>query len=321
MDLENFHVSELFEHSKFRYDDRVEVVKQYFSEMKGFTVSIEPMFDVEFHKMYIDAYTNRTKDFVNTNVISDKLLQMHPLNLLALTLKAEARVGHELFKFVTTQSIYDAYDEFAVAECLTGLEKKTDAMKHYQISAEKGCVLAEHKLGTIYFNGDTDLKVTPNKKEAVKYFTRAAEKGFALSQYTLGYQYNLGDGVKKDRELSVKYYRMAAEQGYSVAEYKMGHCYENGIGLEENLEEAKRWYSRASQKGHEPAQNALDLLISKIEHDRLESESETGAVTASYGTIVENSKSVIRTSQPSLLSRARANVFKNNQILSKSEEK
>jgi hypothetical protein len=314
-DLENFNLEAKYDVNKFRFDLSHEDAHEIIQSLEGFVICIEPLFDPDFQKIYADAYTNRTKDFITSNILADKLLGMYPLNLQALALKGEARVGHEMFKFVISQPIYDANDEFAVAECYTSLGKKEEGLKLYQKSADQGCMYAEHKLGSLYFNGDADLKIAINKKEAVIWFLSAADRGFALSQYTLAYCYYLGDGIVKNRDLSVKYYHLAAEQGYSVAEHKLGHFYENAIGVEENFEEARKWYSRAASKGHEAAINALDLLISKIEHERssqLGSESQN-----TYGTITENSKQVTRTSHPSLLQRQRTNIFKNNQIMNK----
>lgn len=307
-DIEELNLIEKFDPKKLRMDLTLNLLKEEFEKIEGFTLTIENIDNPEFYKTYSDAYSNKTKDFLRTNVLADKLLKTYPLNLLALTLKAEARVGHELFKFISQQPVYDAFDEFAVAESLYQLQKKQEGITLLKSSADKGCPYAEHKLGFLYFNGDNDLKIAPNKREGIKYIQRAAAKGLALSQYFLGYCYYSGDGIKKDKTLAVDYYRLAAEQGYAVAEHKLGHCFENAFGVDEDLEEARKWYNRAAQKGHEGAASALDLLVSKIDHERGGSVS-----TGTYGSVIENTntKALQRTTQPSLLVRARAAIVTN----------
>jgi TPR repeat protein len=264
-------ISEI-QYSKFRIDDTTRHIHMEIQQCDGFQLSIEPYIDEEFFKIYRDAYTNRTKDFAMTNILADKLLRIYPLNLQALSLKAEAREGHDLFKFIVKQPCYDEYDEFAIAEAFLYLKQKQQAYSLYVSSSDKGCMYSQHKLGTIYFNGDPELKIPQNKKEALNYFLKAAGKGLALSQYNIGYCYYLGDGVPKDKQKAVSFYRMAAEQGYAVAEYKLGHCFENAIGVEENYDEAEKWYKRAAQKGHDGAMSALDLLMSKVQHEKEEKE-------------------------------------------------
>lgn len=258
--------------SKFRVEDSSKQIEIEISNLEGFLICIEPYYDESFSKVYMDAYTNRTKDFAMTNILADKLLRKYPLNLQALALKAEAREGHEGFRAIVTQPVYDEYDQFAIAESYLFLKHKEEAYSLYLSSSAKGCMYSQHKLGTIYFNGDPELKIPQNKKEALTYFLSAANKGLALSQYNIGYCYYLGDGVPKDKGKAVQFYRLAAEQGYAVAEYKLGHCYENGIGLEEDFESAEKWYKRAAQKGHDGAMSALDLLVSKMHHEREEKE-------------------------------------------------
>ena len=68
-------------------------IKEEIEEFKGFPISIEPLFDPDIYKIFSDAYCNKTKDLTATNYAADKILKLYPLNLLALCLKAESRVG------------------------------------------------------------------------------------------------------------------------------------------------------------------------------------------------------------------------------------
>lgn len=252
---------------KLRIDTSMASMEAKLNAISGLTISIEPSKNPEFEKLYADAYNNRNKNWQNTLSACEKLLKQYPLSLLLQVLKAECLIGlkevlkaHSIIDNVTKQPIYDSSDEFAVAEAYFLSETKEECYKYYRASAEKGNPYAEHKLGTIFYNGDEVLKVEKNKKEAFKYFVRAAQKGVAMSQYNVAYCYFTGDAVSRNKEEAVKWFKLAAEQGYTVAEYKLGSCYEIGSGVEVNMDEARKYYHRAAAKGHEAAIAALDLL-------------------------------------------------------------
>jgi hypothetical protein len=252
---------------KLRVDLNISSMATKLNGVTGLTICIEPSKNREFDRVYSEAYNNRNKNWQNTITTCEKLLKTYPLSLLLQVLKAECLIGlkevlkaHQITDNVVKQPIYDANDEFAVGEAYYLSENKELCLKYYKSSAEKGNQYAEHKLGTIYYNGDEVLKIDKNKKEAFRYFLKAAQKGVAMSQYNVAYCYFTGDAVQRNKEEAVKWFKLAAEQGYTVAEYKLGSCYEIGSGVEVNIEEAKKWYQRAAAKSHEAATAALDLL-------------------------------------------------------------
>lgn len=255
------------EANKLRIDPSLTTMVNKLNAIGGLTISIESSKNEEFDKFYAEAYNNRNKNWQNTLTLVERYLKIYPLSLLLQALKAECLIGlkevlkaHQILNNVVKQPIYDSYDEFAVGEAYYLGETKEESLKYYKLSVEKGNMYAEHKFGTLYYNGDENLKIEKNKKEAFKYFQRAASKGVAMSQYNVAYCYFTGDAVQRNKEEAVKWFKLAAEQGYTVAEYKLGSCYEIGSGVEINLEEAKKYYQRAAAKGHEAAIAALDLL-------------------------------------------------------------
>jgi len=253
--------------NKLRIDPSLAPMVNKLNAIGGLTISIESSKNEEFDKFYAEAYNNRNKNWSNTLTSCEKFLKIYPLSLLLQVLKAECLIGlkevlkaHQILDNVIKQPVYDSYDEFAVGEAYYLGETKEESLKFYKLSSEKGNMYAEHKLGTIYYNGDENLKIEKNKKEAFKHFQRAAQKGVAMSQYNVAYCYFTGDAIQRNKEEAVKWFKLAAEQGYTVAEYKLGSCYEIGSGIDINLEEAKKYYQRAATKGHEAAIAALDLL-------------------------------------------------------------
>lgn len=66
--------------------------------------------------------------------------------------------------------------------------------------AERGDAAAENALGLLYAQGDEKQAVKPDEREAARWFTRAAEHGSVLAQSKLGSLYFSGRGLPKDND-------------------------------------------------------------------------------------------------------------------------
>lgn len=271
--IDENNLSTIVEYKKVRFEKTC--IEKFFSDIKN----IEPNLSLEtksneFMSCFLETYYNRMKDPVYLESSYEKLSKESPMSLLTLLIKAEIQKiskekdekfkATETYKRMISQIPYDSYDEFAISEAHAGLNKKEESFNFLKQAAYHGNMLAKHKLGTIYFNGDIGLGITQNKTEGIKWFRASCEVGCPLSQYSLGYCYYLGDGVPKDRNEAAHYYLISAKQGYTIAEHKLANCLENGIGMDENLEEARTYYEKAASKGYEPALQALALLVEKI---------------------------------------------------------
>ena len=73
---------------------------------------------------------------------------------------------------------------------------------------------AQTILGIMYEKGEG---VTENHKEAIKWYQLAAEKGDADAQYKLGLMYSNGEGVLQDNKEAAKWFQLAVEKGNILA--------------------------------------------------------------------------------------------------------
>jgi uncharacterized protein len=74
---------------------------------------------------------------------------------------------------------------------------------------------AQMALGLMYEKGDG---VTKDFKEAVKLYQLAAEKGDSDAQYKLGLMYSNGEGVSKNYKEAAKLFQLALEKGNLLAQ-------------------------------------------------------------------------------------------------------
>ncbi|KAJ3107753.1 hypothetical protein HDU97_003423 [Phlyctochytrium planicorne] len=84
------------------------------------------------------------------------------------------------------------------------------ALKHYLESAKKGLSVAQHNVGSIYFNGTDDRKVPRDVQSAIEFWKMAASQRFVLSQINLARLYLLGvkeadPPIKQDLSLARRY--------------------------------------------------------------------------------------------------------------------
>lgn len=154
--------------------------------------------------------------------------------------------------FKTNQS--DAHSIYRLGKCLYETGNYKEAVKYYQLAAEKGDPSAQAQLGYCYSNGQG---VNYNKQVAIKWYHLAANQGDPIAQFNLGCCYQNGEGVFENKKEAVKWFRLAAEQGNPYAQYNLANCYYYGKGIAENKKEAVRWYRKAAELGAADAQYNL----------------------------------------------------------------
>lgn len=176
----------------------------------------------------------------------------------------------------------DADAQFNVGLAYYNQKDYANAVKWYELAAEKDYALAQNNLGVCY---DKGTGVKKNPVEAAKWYGKAAEQGMAIAQHNLGYCYYHGLGVEKDYDEAYKWYRKAAEQGnksaisklyywptskieklrmlanlgHAESQYLLAVSYAKGEGVKQNMEEAAKWYKKAAEQGHTKAKAALGL--------------------------------------------------------------
>ena len=76
-----------------------------------------------------------------------------------------------------------------------------------------------------------------------------AEAGNVVAQKKLGWMYYDGEGVLQDYKESVKWYRLAAAQGSGDAQSSLGWMYEKGWGVIQDNTLAHMWYNLGNANG------------------------------------------------------------------------
>lgn len=120
-----------------------------------------------------------------------------------------------------------------------------------KLEAEKGEVIAQHRLAVFYHLGRGTEK---DETEAARWCRKAAEQGLPVAQYTLGQTLRLGEGVSPDLKEAFVWYMKAAKQGNIDAEHALSVCYQEGDGVKANEEEARKWRRLAAEHGEPRSQ-------------------------------------------------------------------
>lgn len=90
-------------------------------------------------------------------------------------------------------------------------------------------------------------------KEAVKWYEMAANRGDGYSAYSLGHIY-FEDGPNENEEKAAHWFKIAAEKGEPDAQYKLSLMYFNGNGgLRKDYKEAARLCRLAANQDHPKA--------------------------------------------------------------------
>lgn len=136
------------------------------------------------------------------------------------------------------------------------VETVREAMKFFQVAAEKGHGLAQLNLGALYGGG----KIGPaDYATALKWFTLAAKQNVPHAACRVGDYYFYGRGVTADKEEAVKWFEQEAKNQCGHAEYMLGQCAEAAS----KNEEALNWYRQAGTNGFVEAQSALGYRLSE----------------------------------------------------------
>jgi hypothetical protein len=121
--------------------------------------------------------------------------------------------------------------------------------------AMQGDAIAQHDLGTIYYNGEG---VTQDYSEAMKWLRKSADQGLADSQFFLGVMYDKGLGVPHDSTEAVEWTSRAAKQGHGGALIELGCMYALGHDVPQDFEQAYAWLSLAAYQGDNDATKLRD---------------------------------------------------------------
>ena len=113
---------------------------------------------------------------------------------------------------------------------------------------ENAMVKDPNDLFILAYYGRALLKAE-RKVEALRMVQKSADGGNPMGLRMLGNAYENGDGVPANKAKGVALYRQAAEQGFTWAEFDLGRVLLNGIGVQEDDDEAARWLQKAAEVG------------------------------------------------------------------------
>lgn len=160
---------------------------------------------------------------------------------------------HEIDPADSDETAEENEDDWELQEDETDDTGYPETISHYRDAAEQGDVIAQLKLGILYYIGD---EAGRDYAAAEKWLMMAAEQGYTRAQVELGNLYRSRENGA-DYDEAFKWYRKAAEQGSTVAWYHMGETYYTGKGAGQDYAEAVKWYRKAAERGSAEAQEKL----------------------------------------------------------------
>ena len=98
-------------------------------------------------------------------------------------------------------------EEFDLGYTAFAARKYDEALKWWQLAAEKNHLRAQNGLGVLYRDGDVG---EPDKARAAHWFGLSAENGYAFAMYSLAMLYRDGEGVERDDIEAHKWFNLAA---------------------------------------------------------------------------------------------------------------
>ena len=124
-----------------------------------------------------------------------------------------------------------------------------EAVRLFQIAAERGYADAQVKLGAMYLLGGGGLRA--DARESVRLFRIAAEQNNPLGLANLGYMYANGlGGLRKDEREAVRLFSLAADLGGALGQAYLGSMYAQGLGgLPQDHREAVRLFRASAAQG------------------------------------------------------------------------
>lgn len=131
----------------------------------------------------------------------------------------------------------------------------TSAFRLYSDLAKEGNVIAQSKLGSLYYMG---AGVPEDNHKALEFFQQAGEGGNLGAMASAGMMLLYGQGgVPKNTALALQWYKKAAEKGLVRAQVSLAQLYYDGKLVTQDYSLAAQWFERAARQGDQSAQSQL----------------------------------------------------------------
>ena len=135
------------------------------------------------------------------------------------------------------------------------------ALREFKFLVEKKDSRGEYGLGLMY---DLGLGVPTNFKEAVKWYQLSANKGNADALNNLATMYAEGEGVERDSSKAARLYENAAQKGNFDALNNLGTMYLRGVGVVRNYLTAYMWFHLGEMKGDRAAKRNREFVETRM---------------------------------------------------------
>jgi TPR repeat protein len=172
-----------------------------------------------------------------------------------------------------------------------GVEKDLQkAIEWHKKSASNDYIIANYHLGNIYTSFEDD----ESNEEALKYFQIAANKGYADAQYKLGRFFSGKIRAEQKINKAMETYISSADKSQSTANCSLGLMYLQGKDVPQNLNKAFKHFASAAAKNKPKSQakadaveknkaeqelkKSLDWFNTAVEHHRIIANCEVGCI-------------------------------------------
>jgi TPR repeat protein len=147
------------------------------------------------------------------------------------------------------------------------------ALALYRRAAEQGSPTAEANIAGVYWVGAAG--VTKDRVEAVRHYQIAAKGGNVVAERMLAIAYGTGDGVERDDAQQLAWARKAAAQGDAVSQNTVGYLILTGVGGSYDYVEAAMWLTLALERSgpgelHDLASENLHTAMAQLKPEEQE---------------------------------------------------
>jgi TPR repeat protein len=154
------------------------------------------------------------------------------------------------------------------------VNKEQEALKIFELAAQRGSAEGLYNLGLMYFNGKAGI--ARDLFKAREHFLKAADQkpfikfkelilpnvGVADAENYIAMSYRDGMGVDQNDTLGFQWFLRSAQHGCPSAQNNLGNALYSGIGCTKNMTSARMWFKKAAELGQAEGQfNLAQMLI------------------------------------------------------------
>lgn len=137
------------------------------------------------------------------------------------------------------------------AEKNSGHTDYKEAIRWYEVAAQKGCDRAYFAMGRLYDGSGS--KIEGSKEKAFEIYHKLGMQGFPTAQYIIGMKYWFGDGIDESISEAIAWFTKAAKQQHEGAIRNLGNLYDSI----HDAQNSRKWYEVGAKLGDTYCKNKL----------------------------------------------------------------